>query len=455
MLTEGLDSSPAQRLMSRRLRTGLPMANSLLFPEVVEGVSEKLRWKQRTTKFHYDARAKDLPELNVGEHIRMRPLPGDRTADCVCQDVEQVSVRAADGTEAQDSVWSVRDQRSRDTQDSELSLTLLCYTDAQDHESTDQTSDCNAGEQQMLQTPLKMCSVKLLDCRNLMESRGEETTAEKEQQHSDEEEEDDDENNGDDDEEEFIPPDDEGCSSSDGETYLTSKDQLTVKSFSCATCGKTLSSEGHLARHERTHTEQKDFSCKICNISFTTKHVRVHTNERPYQCSECGKTYTDSSSLKSHQKIHSDEKPFQCKHCDKRFRHKSFLICHERNHTGEKPYLCSYCGKSFASPSQFVFHKRVHTGEKPYHCSVCGKSFSKVDTLQKHKRIHTGERPFKCSQCDKTFARSDILKVHQRVHTGEKPYSCSICGERFAYLGSFQTHQNKHAKEQTAPESSE
>ncbi len=74
-------------------------------------------------------------------------------------------MRVADGTEAQDSVWSVRDQRYRDTQDSELSLTLLCYTDAQDHESTDQTSDCNAGEQQMLQTPLKMCSVKLVDCR--------------------------------------------------------------------------------------------------------------------------------------------------------------------------------------------------------------------------------------------------------------------------------------------------
>ncbi len=55
-------------------------------------------------------------------------------------------------------------------------------TEAQDHESTDQTSDCNAGEQQMLQTPLKMCSVKLVDCRNLIESREEETTAEQQQQ---------------------------------------------------------------------------------------------------------------------------------------------------------------------------------------------------------------------------------------------------------------------------------
>ncbi len=111
--------------------------------------------------------------------------------------MEKGSVHVANGTEAQDSVWSVRDQRYRDTQDSELSLTLLCYTDAQDRESTDQTSDCNAGEQQTL---LKMCSVKLEDCRNLIESRGEETTAEEQQQSH---EEDEDENN---DDEDFILP---------------------------------------------------------------------------------------------------------------------------------------------------------------------------------------------------------------------------------------------------------
>ena len=111
----------------------------------------------------------------------------------------------SDGTEAQDSVW-----RSRDTQDSELSLTLLCYTDAQDHGSADQTSDCNAGEQQM-----KMCSVRLEDCRNLIERRGEETTAEEQQQSHEEEDEDqnnddddvqdEDEDQNDEDDDEFIP----------------------------------------------------------------------------------------------------------------------------------------------------------------------------------------------------------------------------------------------------------
>ncbi|XDV16977.1 hypothetical protein PO909_016455 [Leuciscus waleckii] len=111
------------------------------------------------------------------------------------EDLEKVSVCVTDGTEAQDSVW-----RSRDTQDSELSLTLLCYTDAQDHGSADQTSDCNAGEQQM-----KMCSVKLEDCRNLIERRGEETTAEEQQQSHEEEEEEEEEDQNEEGDDEFIP----------------------------------------------------------------------------------------------------------------------------------------------------------------------------------------------------------------------------------------------------------
>lgn len=77
--TEGMDSSPAQRLMSRRLKTSLPVADSLLQPQVVAGVAEKLQWKRRMAKSTYDKAARDLPELTVGDRIRMKPRPGDRT----------------------------------------------------------------------------------------------------------------------------------------------------------------------------------------------------------------------------------------------------------------------------------------------------------------------------------------------------------------------------------------
>ncbi len=107
--------------------------------------------------------------------------------------MDKVSVGMTDGT---DSVWSIRDQlseqRSRNTQDSEISLSLLCYADAQEsvcdsHESTNQISteslgsDCNAEEEQ---TPLKTCSVKLEHCRNLTKMKRE-TTADEEQSDDD------------------------------------------------------------------------------------------------------------------------------------------------------------------------------------------------------------------------------------------------------------------------------
>ncbi len=77
--TEGMFSSPAQRLMSRSLRTPFPLADTLLGPSVVTGVPDKLQVKHQTAKLWYDRSARDLPELSIGQDIRMKPLPGDRT----------------------------------------------------------------------------------------------------------------------------------------------------------------------------------------------------------------------------------------------------------------------------------------------------------------------------------------------------------------------------------------
>ncbi|KAL0157673.1 hypothetical protein M9458_045749, partial [Cirrhinus mrigala] len=122
--------------------------------------------------------------------------------------MEKVSLRVNEGTV---SFWNdgdqISEQTSRDTHDSELGLRLFCYTDTQEnaydgHGSTNQISteslgsDCNAEEEQ---TPLKMCSVKLEDCRNLTKMKRETTDDE---ERSDDE---DDDNNDDDDDDVFFP----------------------------------------------------------------------------------------------------------------------------------------------------------------------------------------------------------------------------------------------------------
>lgn len=62
-----MNSSPIQRLMSRRLKSSLLAAPSLLQPYVVVGVAEKLRQKRRIAKSHYDVATRDLPDLNIGD----------------------------------------------------------------------------------------------------------------------------------------------------------------------------------------------------------------------------------------------------------------------------------------------------------------------------------------------------------------------------------------------------
>ena len=72
--TEGMDSSPVQRMMSKRTITTLPLAH-LLEPNVQEEVWEKLISKRRKAKKYFDRGTKELPELRIGQPVRMISPP--------------------------------------------------------------------------------------------------------------------------------------------------------------------------------------------------------------------------------------------------------------------------------------------------------------------------------------------------------------------------------------------
>ena len=72
--TEGIGSSPVQRLMSKRTKTLLPTRASLLKPKTVENAKEKLHAARRKQALHYNMRAKDLPPLTSGQTVRIQPL---------------------------------------------------------------------------------------------------------------------------------------------------------------------------------------------------------------------------------------------------------------------------------------------------------------------------------------------------------------------------------------------
>ena len=77
--TEGIGTSPAQRLMGRRCKTLLPVAGSLLQPRYsTDDDTRKLIGVKQRQQYYYDKHSKPLEPIGRGDTVRMK-LPGQRT----------------------------------------------------------------------------------------------------------------------------------------------------------------------------------------------------------------------------------------------------------------------------------------------------------------------------------------------------------------------------------------
>ncbi|XP_069815330.1 zinc finger protein Xfin-like isoform X2 [Dendropsophus ebraccatus] len=118
------------------------------------------------------------------------------------------------------------------------------------------------------------------------------------------------------------------------------------------------------------------------------------------QCVHFSQVFTDHSLLGEHEKSHKENKSFTCPDCGKTFIRKSILKLHQRTHTGERPYACTDCGKCFSQRFNLVIHQRIHTGEKPYRCPTCEKSFRYKPALVRHEKE---------GKCAKSVSKTQVV----------------------------------------------
>ena len=98
---ETIGSSPAQRLVSRRTKTLMPTASTLLRPHVVEGVEKKIELRRQKAKSYHDRTAHPLPQLEVGQEVRVAPLQKGKTwqAGTLVEQLSDRSYRVRTGSE--------------------------------------------------------------------------------------------------------------------------------------------------------------------------------------------------------------------------------------------------------------------------------------------------------------------------------------------------------------------
>lgn len=225
----------------------------------------------------------------------------------------------------------------------------------------------------------------------------------------------------------------------------------------CNYCNYTTNKRFLLARHMKSHSEDRPHKCSVCERGFKTlaslqNHVNTHTGTKPHHCKHCESSFTTSGELVRHVRYrHTYEKPHKCPECDYASVELSKLKRHIRCHTGERPYQCPHC--TYASPDTFKLkrHLRIHTGEKPYECDVCHARFTQSNSLKAHKLIHqVGDKPvFHCELCPTTCGRKTDLRIHvQKLHTPvDKPLKCRRCNKTYQDRYTYKMHTKTHEGE--------
>lgn len=89
------------------------------------------------------------------------------------------------------------------------------------------------------------------------------------------------------------------------------------KTNTCRICNKHYNTSEGLKKHSLTcHKHIKQFFCTICNKTLKghlQQHLNVHDNIKLYDCSKCGTKFAQKSQLNVHERVHTGERPFTCK----------------------------------------------------------------------------------------------------------------------------------------------
>lgn len=208
------------------------------------------------------------------------------------------------------------------------------------------------------------------------------------------------------------------------------------ESYTCPTCGETVSSwadyEVHLQIHMHPHHQlmkglqpsqpllvriqqpQQQLPQPVLQSAQSVmqaahpvlqppqKQPRPELPPHPSKkqrtlCNRCGNTFASRCSLR---------------------RHISWNRCKGlRVANPPKTFNCSHCNADFPNGISLLFHQRngaCKPAIKPVRCPVCLRWFGTMDSLQKHLLTHKQSESYRCDVCQGVYPSLKSLKIHRR-----------------------------------------
>ena len=150
--------------------------------------------------------------------------------------------------------------------------------------------------------------------------------------------------------------------------YTSSK-----KSFNCNLCGKRLSDNTRLRRHEKStcpsltsNIERKyKYKVQVKSIKYEDKYKY---EDGKYTCTNCNLRTHSLNNLKEHIESKHEGVKYACNQCDKQFSYRSGLREHKNYEHLGIVHSCPVCGKKTVKKSDLKRHMRKHQPkqEDPY-----------------------------------------------------------------------------------------
>ncbi|XP_051249160.1 zinc finger protein 30 isoform X2 [Dicentrarchus labrax] len=281
--------------------------------------------------------------------------------------------------------------------------------------------------------------------------------------------------------------------------------------YNCAFCEKKFKNPYVLKRHQKEICKSRELKrpkrretqrsapqppsegstdgkiCPICSrilpcSADIAKHLRSHTEERPFICITCEKGFKYKDTLKKHQIIHGHEgiREEQSKTVEQILAEAEADTqnCGETDKKDNNPDAPADTSEEAPCPPVKKVNKK---GLKV--CPVCARAFDSVKTLNRHIQCHTEDRPYHCIHCKKRFKHMHGLKRHQIYAICHKkvarfswkketragpshseaatvepqqgaplkiPVWCSNCGKHFEYPSALKEHQENVCKVQVS-----